>query len=184
MPGETERLPEVHRAQLFLSQTERLVRGWKPMRRRQAMRQQLVCTLPAAGPAQPARSTLEETIQACRGRGGSPSNAWIASPFFDVYDESSRITVALCKSMARGHRRSLTFCVPAFRDSDASAVIRLAAPRALLVTPTALCLQKLRASMQLEILALRHQLAVLQRRTRTRPALRTSDRLFWVSALT
>jgi len=34
--------------------------------------------------------------------------------------------------------------------------------------------------MQLEILALRHQLAVLQRRTRTRPALRASDRLFWV----
>ncbi len=34
--------------------------------------------------------------------------------------------------------------------------------------------------MQFEILALRHQLAVLQRRARTRPALRMSDRLFWV----
>ena len=34
--------------------------------------------------------------------------------------------------------------------------------------------------MQLEILALRHQQAVLQRRARTRPALRMSDRLFWV----
>ena len=34
--------------------------------------------------------------------------------------------------------------------------------------------------MQLEILALRHQLAVLQRRTNKRPSLRTADRLLWV----
>jgi hypothetical protein len=37
-----------------------------------------------------------------------------------------------------------------------------------------------RASMHLEILALRHQLAVLQRRTTKRPRLRTADRLLWV----
>ena len=37
-----------------------------------------------------------------------------------------------------------------------------------------------RASMHLEILALRHQLAVLQRRTNKRPSLRTADRLLWV----
>jgi len=34
--------------------------------------------------------------------------------------------------------------------------------------------------MQLEILALRHQLAVLQRRAQKRPALRTCDRVFWI----
>jgi putative transposase len=34
--------------------------------------------------------------------------------------------------------------------------------------------------MQLEIFALRHQLAVLQRRRKKRPSLRTADRLFWV----
>ena len=34
--------------------------------------------------------------------------------------------------------------------------------------------------MHLEILALRHQLAVLQRRTTKRPSLRTADRLLWV----
>jgi hypothetical protein len=33
--------------------------------------------------------------------------------------------------------------------------------------------------MQLEILALRHQLTVLQRRTNKRPRLRTADRLLW-----
>src|SRR4030095_12252767 len=37
-----------------------------------------------------------------------------------------------------------------------------------------------RAGMQIEILALRHQLAVLQRRTNKRPSLRTADRLLWV----
>src|ERR1700730_5686619 len=38
-----------------------------------------------------------------------------------------------------------------------------------------------RASMQIEILALRHQLVVLQRRTaKKRASLRTADRLLWV----
>ena len=32
----------------------------------------------------------------------------------------------------------------------------------------------------LEILALRHQLAVMQRRTNKRPSLRTADRFFWL----
>src|SRR5438093_3138889 len=39
---------------------------------------------------------------------------------------------------------------------------------------------RLRASMQLEILGLRHQLTVLQRRTNKRPSLTTADRLLWV----
>jgi putative transposase len=37
-----------------------------------------------------------------------------------------------------------------------------------------------RVGMQIEILALRHQLAVLQRQTNKRASLRTSDRLLWV----
>jgi putative transposase len=37
--------------------------------------------------------------------------------------------------------------------------------------------------MHIEILALRHQLAVLQRRTSRRPSLRTADRLLWVMLL-
>ncbi len=135
VPGGSNGLPEIQRAQSYLNRIETLVRGWKPTRRRQAIRRQLVFTLPAAGPSQSARSSLEETIQACRGRGGSPSNAWIASPFFDVYDESSRVTAALCKFMARGTPRSLSFCIPAIRDLDPAAVPRLAAPRSLLVTP-------------------------------------------------
>src|SRR6266545_203167 len=37
-----------------------------------------------------------------------------------------------------------------------------------------------RTSMQIEILAFRHQLAVLQRRTKKRPSLRIADRFLWV----
>jgi hypothetical protein len=37
-----------------------------------------------------------------------------------------------------------------------------------------------RASMHLEILALRHRLAVLHRRTNKRPSLRTADRWLWI----
>src|SRR6202162_5517980 len=36
-----------------------------------------------------------------------------------------------------------------------------------------------RAALQLEILALRHQIGVLQRGSRTRPRLRAADRLLW-----
>jgi hypothetical protein len=135
VPGASNRLPEVQRAQSFLDQIERLIGEWNPNRQRQPIRRQLVFTLPSLEPAQPAHSSLEEAIQVCRSRGSSPSTAWIASPFFDVYDESSRVTAALCKFMARGVRRKLAFCVPAIRDSDPSALPRLAAPKSLVLTP-------------------------------------------------
>jgi hypothetical protein len=83
-----------------------------------------------------ASSSLEETVNVCRRRGGSPFEAWIASPFFDADEHTSRVTASLCKLMARGRRRKLTFCVPAIRDSSAI-VPRLAAPRALILTPLA-----------------------------------------------
>ena len=135
VPGASQQLPEVRRAEAFLIQVERQVRGWKPIRRGGTFRQQLVCTLPAVG-AQPARSGLDEVIEACRSRGGSPVETWIASPFFDVDDKTSRVTAALCKLMARGVGRELCFCVPVIRD-DKGVVPRLAAPKALMLTPRA-----------------------------------------------
>lgn len=137
VPAASERPPEVRRAEAFLEQVERQVRGWKPRRRGAALRQQLVFTLPATGAGRAARSSLEEAIEACRGRGGSPSRAWIASPFFDLDEETSRVTASLCKQMARGESRELWFCVPAIRDQGDGHVPRLAAPRALLQTPAA-----------------------------------------------
>lgn len=135
VPGASDRPPEVRRAGAFLDQVERQVRGWKQTRRGGAIRQQLVFTLPAVGAGRAARSSLEDAVGACRRRGGSPNEAWVASPFFDAENDTSRVTASLCKLMARGGRRELCFCVPAIRDDDAATEPRLAAPKALVLTP-------------------------------------------------
>jgi hypothetical protein len=135
VPAAADRPPEVGRAQGFLEQVERLVRKWNESRRRGTVRQRLVCTLPTVGPGSSARSGLAEAIGACRARGGSPHEAWIASPFFDADQETSRVTAALCKAMARGRVRDLCFCVPASGDTKEATVPRLAAPRSLIMTP-------------------------------------------------
>jgi hypothetical protein len=136
VPGASERPPELLRAEGFLEQVERQVRGWKPNRRSGAVRQRLVFTLPAITGGQAAGSSLEEAFEVCRGRGGSPNEAWVASPFFDADDDTSRVTASLCKLMARGGQRELCFCVPVIHD-DAAIVPRLAAPKALFLTPPA-----------------------------------------------
>jgi hypothetical protein len=132
--GASQNTPEVQRAEAFLEQVERQAATWKQGRRQATVRQQLVFTLPAAGEGRAARSSLEEAIQACRRRGGSPHRATVASPFFDTNDETSRVTAALCKLMVRGWQRELRFCLPAIKD-DQAAVPRLAAPKSLLLTP-------------------------------------------------
>ncbi len=137
VPGAAEDLPEVRRASEFLNGVERRSRDWKSISRRNTVRQRLACSIPAAETEVAARSSLEEAMQACRGRGGSPDSAWIASPFFDVDEDNSRVTASLCKMMARGTEREITFCVPGIRDTNATAVPRLAAPKALILTPAA-----------------------------------------------
>ena len=137
VPAAADRPPEVQRAEAFLERVERQVKAWRAPRRGAALRQQLVFTLPADGGGRPARSSLMEAVQACRARGGSPSEAWIASPFFDVDDDTSRVTASLCKLMARGGTRHIWFAVPAIHDENTAAVPRLAAPKALIRTPHA-----------------------------------------------
>jgi len=136
VPGALDRPSVVQRAEAFLNQVERLVREWEPTRQRGTVRQHLVFTLPAVGPGKPERSSLEDAVQQCRRRGGSPYQTWVASPFFDADDETSRVTASLCKLMARGTQREFWFCVPAIRDNDAGTVPRLAAPKALIRTPS------------------------------------------------
>lgn len=134
VPGAADQPAEIRRAEAFLAQVERQVEHWKPAKRENRVKQLLVCTIPAsAGNA--ARSSMDEAVQACRAGGGSPTEAWVASPFFDVDDETSRVTVALCKSMARKVRRDICFCVPAIRGAEQMSVPRLAAPKALLEVP-------------------------------------------------
>ncbi|MDA1016092.1 MAG: hypothetical protein O3A00_16755 [Planctomycetota bacterium] len=141
VPGAEPTVPEIQRALSFLNQVERQVANWKPMRPSKNLRQHLIFTLPArdsnsatGGPGFEARGSLSDAVAKCRQRGGSPADAWIASPFFDVDHKTNVATAALCKAMARGSTRQLTFCVPAVGEPDEKA-LRLAAPVSLLNTP-------------------------------------------------
>jgi hypothetical protein len=147
VPGASGSLPEIRRAESFLEGVEYRGKGWKQTRRRGTPQQHLVCTLPAIEVGQSARSTIDEVVQACRRRGGSPHEAWIASPFFDVDDDSGRVTASLCKLMARAERRKIRFCVPAIRDGELDSVPRLAAPKTLILIPP-----KYQASVTVEML--------------------------------
>ena len=135
VPGAQDDTPVVRRASAYLSQVERQTEAWKRPRRRKVIRRQLACTLPTIESGTDPRSSLAEAAAICRQRGGSPHEAWVASPFFDVDDDSGRVAAELCKSMARGRIRDIRFCVPASRDDGETAVLRLAAPKAIATTP-------------------------------------------------
>jgi len=141
VPSAGQSMPEVQRALGFLEQVERQVADWTQVRPSRALRQHLVFTLPkrrdnpVTGEAGfDARSSLDEAIAQCRRYGGSPTNAWVASPFFDSDGDSDAATSALCKSMARGITRRLAICVPALGDPEEEP-LRLAAPTSLRNTP-------------------------------------------------
>ena len=142
VPGAGPSVPEIRRALVFLEQVERQVAEWTHARPSRALRQHLVFTLPkqddnpaTGGAGFAARSSLEEAITQCRRNGGSPSDAWVASPFFDSDSGTDAATSALCKAMARGGvTRRLAFCVPALGDPDEEP-LRLAAPASLRNTP-------------------------------------------------
>ena len=135
VPGVQDDTPVVRRASTYLSQVERQTEAWRRPRRRKKIRRQLACTLPTIEPGTDARSSLAEAAAVCRQRGRAPHEAWVASPFFDVDDDSGRVAAALCKSMARGRARDIRFYVPASRDDGETAVPRLAAPKAIATTP-------------------------------------------------
>ena len=135
VPGAQNGTPEVQRASDYLSRVERQAEAWKRSQRRTVVRRQLACTLPAVHSGSGRRSSLDEAVEVCRRRGGSPHEACVASPFFDVDDDRGRVAAALCKSMARGRTRRIRFCVPAVRDEGETAVHRLAAPIAIKRTP-------------------------------------------------
>ena len=141
VPGTGPSVPEIQRALGFLEQVERQVAEWTHARPSRALRQHLVFTLPkrddnpaTGGAGFNARSSLEEAVTQCRRHGGSPSDAWVASPFFDSDSNTDAATSALCKAMARGVTRRLAFCIPALGDPD-EVPLRLAAPASLRSTP-------------------------------------------------
>lgn len=137
VPGAQPNAPEVRRASEFLEQVQVHVASWNPAKRVKGEWQHLVFSLTGreqnaaiGGPGFPAQSSLTEALTHCARRDGAPDEAWIASPFFDVNEERDTATESLCKSMARGSRRLINFCVPAVGEVNQEAV-RLAAPASL-----------------------------------------------------
>jgi hypothetical protein len=86
------------------------------------------------GRTQSARSALGELIEACRSRGASPHEVWVASPFFDVDTNRNLAAEALCGQMSRNSQRRISFCVPGTKGSTRAAALRLDAPSSLLET--------------------------------------------------
>jgi len=125
VPGAGGGLPEVQRAEVFLRQVETLTAGWRAAKRDATVRRQLVCTLPGRGPQEPARSSLDEAMDACRRRGRAPSEVWVASPFFDENKGTYRALTRLLDRMARGGQTLVGVCAPAVRDGDADSAPRL-----------------------------------------------------------
>jgi hypothetical protein len=134
VPDGSQPLPTVQRAKKFLLGVTKLVRRWKSDRHRTSVSHHLACTLPANGSRIPARSSLDESLEECRRRGGSPAEVWVASPFFDGDSETANLTAHLCKAMSRLERRDLCLCIPAKREDSGSAW-RISAPKTLLTTP-------------------------------------------------
>jgi hypothetical protein len=124
----------VARTLSFVDDVENQAAKWRASGR-SVVRHRLACTLPGVKAGNEARSALSEAIQVCRGRGGSPTQASIASPFFDADDESAKVVAELCKMMARGATRTVSFSVPCVRQDEAPDRPRLAAPRALMTVP-------------------------------------------------
>jgi len=134
IPGEPHNLPEIQRARRFLNQIEQQVKDWKVKKGRETVRQQLVFSLLPAGNSEK-RSSLYAVAEFCYKRGRMPQKAQIASPFFDLEADRSKVTAALCKLMARSCRRDLCFCVPAAKRNEDNETPRLHAPKSLLKTP-------------------------------------------------
>jgi hypothetical protein len=134
VPGADAGVPEIRRAEAFLQQVETLTTGWRAAKRNGTVRRQLVCTLPGRGPLAPARSSLDEAIDACRRRAGAPSEVCVASPFFDESEGTYRALARLLDRMARGVETRVEVCVPAVSDGEADTPARLLAPRSLMET--------------------------------------------------
>ena len=121
--------PIKQRTLKFLDQVQMIVSQWIAVSKRDLrVSVSLTATLPSGVDGAESRSSLNECLAFCRKHGGSPAEVQIASPFFDSMsaDGADETTAQLCKGMARGVKRTITFCVPPIGESDNS--VRLAAP--------------------------------------------------------
>lgn len=137
VPGAQPEAPEVRRAIDFLDQVQGHISSWTPAKRIKGQRQHLVFSLPGRAenaatnePGFATQSSLSDALSHCARRSGAPDEVWVASPFFDIDSEKDATTETLCKAMARGFSRQVSFCVPSVGEVNPSA-LRLAAPASL-----------------------------------------------------
>lgn len=135
VPASSVSPPNVVRANAFLDLVGRQITGWTTRRRKSQLHRSIAFSLPRGKEGQQQRSALDEALQACSRRGGSPTRIRIASPFFDMQDESGKLVAHLCKRMAKGDGRELSFSVPAYRDGTVASKPRIAAPKAIWQIP-------------------------------------------------
>jgi hypothetical protein len=134
VPGADRGLAQVTRAREFLSDAIACAHNWGESPKHETIRRRLVCTIPGNRDFS-ARSALDELIAVCRTRGNSPQKVKVASPFYDVNGDTDTATRELCKKMAYGRTRHVTFAIPTDRaEYKAGEIPRLCAPAALIKT--------------------------------------------------
>jgi hypothetical protein len=136
VPGCSEGLPQVERAERFLKSVSDLTEGWTSGGRRGPFRQALAFTLPPNNAGTQRLASLDAAMQICRKRGGSPKQLLIASPFFDQDEGPNRVMAAACKMMARETKREVVIYVPRAGGDDEKGLHRLQAPKSLWETPS------------------------------------------------
>ena len=136
--------PVLMRAKTFIESIQNNAKAWTPIKsRKHSFNSYLIFTLPnpqsLEGEALSALNggvALNGCLDTCIKFGAAPSSIRVVSPFFNKEtDDGNRdeVTAQLCKRMARGTNRTLTFCLPRL-DEDEGETPRLAAPKSLYTT--------------------------------------------------
>ena len=143
VPGIEVDDPAVHRAINFLAHVKKITKVWGTTNNhRDQIKTHFIFTIPQSqrnknnGGKKPVfESALQSCIEKCMKYGNAPSSVWVTSPFFDTAESNNynAVTDQLCKSMARGRKREVAFCVPLLSDEEEQ-LVRLAAPESLYAT--------------------------------------------------
>jgi hypothetical protein len=132
------------RAKIFIKSIQNNAKTWIPTKsRKHLFNSHLIFTVPnPQSLGQEAFSTLNGGValngclDTCIKFGAAPSSIGVVSPFFNQEKDDGKrdeVTAQLCKRMARGTGRTLTFCLPRLNDEETE-TYRLAAPKSLYTT--------------------------------------------------
>ena len=144
VPGSGEDDPVLTRAKTFIKSIQNSTKTWIPEKsRKNLFNNYLIFTVPNPNGLEKddlsilnGGVSLDGCLDTCIKFGAAPSSISVVSPFFNQETEARTrddVTAHLCKRMARGTRRSLTFCIPRL-DEGEEEKFRLAAPKSLYTT--------------------------------------------------